>query len=304
MLQDPRGSTTQPSGVRIIRRDALRLRFSARNSRQQSRVSLLPPVSLDPEAFADAVGTLSGEHVPIRESFCPRRSIADAHAMIARLALSPSGSASNEDMSEEAADVLCNRFDDHERVQTLSQLAHRSSIRAHIATFHFNTLVPMDIVSRFPPAHRTATKASNLIVATRDMMQLSQIWSEVVGPAPNLLKLENVNPLRILSDDEAEQLCKLVETGLHRWAYWALVTELTVNRGEEAVDDEWWSAFGQKLDDMGQEHRGHISTTDRRGSELYRRTCARVDHKQDNDPQRRHIHPPEIDLLCSEDGPR
>lgn len=214
-------------------------------------MSLLPPVSSGPEVVADAVGTLRGEHIPIRESFCPRRSVTGAHAMIVKLALRPSGSVSNEDMSEETTDVLCDRFDSHERVQMRIQLGRCSSIRAHMAAFHFNTLVPMDIVSRFPPAHRTATKPSNLIVATRDMMKLSRIWSEVVGPAPSLLKLENVNPLRILSDDEAEQLCKLVEAGLYRWAYWTLVTELSVNGGEEAMDDEWWGAFGQKLDDMG-----------------------------------------------------
>ncbi|KAJ4405632.1 hypothetical protein N0V91_005151 [Didymella pomorum] len=126
----------------------------------------------------------------------------------------------------------------------------RSSIRAHMVAFSFSTMIPMETIHRFKPTQRTAIMASNLIMATQDMMKLSQIWSRLFSPSPPVECLISLNPLLILSDDEAEKLCRLMEHGLHCWAYWSLLTELSVNEGV-SVDDAWLSALGAELDDLG-----------------------------------------------------
>lgn len=111
-------------------------------------------------------------------------------------------------------------------------------------------MIPMETIHRFKPAQCTAIMASNLIMATQDMMKLSQIWSRLFSPSPPVQCLISMNPLLILSDDEAEKLCRLMEHGLHCWAYWSLLTELSVNEGV-SVDDAWLSALGAELDDLG-----------------------------------------------------
>lgn len=176
---------------------------------------------------------------------------ADTRDMMVGPATISSGGSGNDHTSEQATEMPCTRLDEHEQAQMVHQIACRSSIRAQMTAFHFNTLVPMEIILKFPLTQRTATMVSNLIVATRDMAQLSQMWSRLVGPAPSLLWLENANPLHILSDAEAQKICKLMEHGLHCWAYWSLATELSINGEETAMNKEWWDATAAKLDDMG-----------------------------------------------------
>lgn len=88
-----------------------------------------------------------------------------------------------------------------------------------MVAFSFSTMIPMETIHRFKPAQCTAIMASNLIMATQDMMKLSQIWSRLFSPSPPVQCLISMNPLLILSDDEAEKLCRLMEHGLHCWAY-------------------------------------------------------------------------------------
>ncbi|KAF3050509.1 hypothetical protein E8E11_007977 [Didymella keratinophila] len=245
LLRDAAKATKTHAAVltgRVTKVDVLRRQSSVRSIRGASRQSLPQFGQANSDVSVEAAEEAGVNMVTAGSS------PVDTH--VVRQPLTPSSSASNAGISEPANDVLHHRLDEHERTQTMEQLNRRSSIRARMAAFSFNTMVSMEVIRRFEPAQRTATMASNLVVATQDMMQLSKIWSKFVDSAPNMQRRESVNPLLILSDDEAERLCQLMEHGLYCWAYWSLATELSVNE-EEVVDDDWLGAFVAQLDDIG-----------------------------------------------------
>jgi hypothetical protein len=247
LLRDTARATMTHAAVltgRVTKADVPRRQLSVRSLGGASRLSRPQSTQVDPGIGVDFIEREGGNRIPAGSS-----PVGKSETVVWQ-PLTPSRSSSNEGTSEPATDILQNRLDEHERAQMMHRLNRGSSIRAHMAAFSFNTLVPMDIIPRFEPAQRTATMANNLIVATRDMMKLSQIWSRLFSPTPALQCLISANPLLILSDDDAEKLCQLMEHGLHCWAYWSLATELSVNE-EEAMDDEWLSDLGAKLDDMG-----------------------------------------------------
>lgn len=247
LLKDAAKATRTHAAVltgRVTKADVLRHQMSVQSSRGASRLSFPRSVEADPEVGIDAAEREADAHAPAR-----RISVGTRKA-VGRLPLTTGSGASNEGTSEPATVVLHNRLDEPERARIMEQWNRRSSIRAHMATFCFNTVVPIDVIQRFEPTQRTVTTAGNLIAATQEMMQLSQIWSRLATPAPDGLALDTTNPLRILSDEEAEKLCQLMERGLHRCAYWSLATELSVNE-EEAVDDEWLGGLGMELDSLG-----------------------------------------------------
>lgn len=129
--------------------------------------------------------------------------------------------------------------------------AKSTSIPARINAFHFSTLVPMGILSRFAPTYRVLLKTNNCLVARRDMVQLSQIWSRLVGSAPILWDLELNNPLRNLEKADGERLCELMEEGLHRCVYWASAAKTSAIYGEGAMASDWWQDFEAKLKATG-----------------------------------------------------
>src|SRR5690242_8127834 len=129
--------------------------------------------------------------------------------------------------------------------------AKSTSIPARINAFHFSTLVPMGILSGFAPTYRVLLKTNNCLVARRDMVQLSQIWSQLVGSAPILRALELNNPLRNLRKADGEKLCKLMEEGFHSCVYWALSVKTSAIYGEGAMGSDWWQDFEAKLEATG-----------------------------------------------------
>lgn len=130
-------------------------------------------------------------------------------------------------------------------------LAKSTSISAQLTAFHFCTLVPMDILSRFAPTHRVLIKTSNCLTARRDMVQLSHIWSQLVGPAPISWDLELNDRMRKLETSDGERLCKFMEEGFHRCVSRALSVKTSVIHGEGAMGHDWWEDFEAKLQAAG-----------------------------------------------------
>lgn len=130
-------------------------------------------------------------------------------------------------------------------------LGRSTSISAQIATFQLSTLVPMDTLRGFDPTYRVMLKAGNTVLAQNDLMQLSHIWNQVMECATSPVWLRTCQPLRVLSDYDAEKLCKLMEESLHRYAFWAFLTEISITQNEGAVDIRWWTEFEDKLDSIG-----------------------------------------------------
>ncbi|KAF1358870.1 hypothetical protein EJ07DRAFT_156260 [Lizonia empirigonia] len=166
-----------------------------------------------------------------------------------------------DDITEGDVQALLARFHRHTAEQMANStgfassailpLGRSTSISAQIATFQFSTLVPMDTLRGFDATYRVMLKTGNTVLAQNDLMQLSHIWNQVMESAPSPVWLRTCQPLRVLSDYDAEKLCKLMEESLHRYAFWAFLTEISVTQNEGAVDIKWWSEFEDKLDSIG-----------------------------------------------------
>lgn len=167
------------------------------------------------------------------------------------------------DDANEGDEGSCQQFQLYpQNDMTLSDILppiHQTSIPAQMTAFHFSSLVPMAIVSRFPPTHRTFMKADNATTALRDMVQLGHIWSMLVGPAPRACEPWFSAQLWVLSQLHIQKLCKLMEEGLHRLAYWSMTAKISEVTQEGIMDDDWWHDFAAKIAAIGTVDAGTIS---------------------------------------------
>jgi hypothetical protein len=117
--------------------------------------------------------------------------------------------------------------------------AQRTSISARLASFYFSTLVPMDLVSKFPLSHGASIALDNAQRASQDMAQLSQIWDMFIGDAPGKWSMRLSSRMRLLREADFEKLCNLMEEGLQCWAYWTRFARQSETRREEDMDNKW-----------------------------------------------------------------
>jgi hypothetical protein len=114
-----------------------------------------------------------------------------------------------------------------------------TSISARLAAFYFSTLVPMDLVSKFSPAHGASLALDNAQRASQDMVLLSQIWDMFIGDAPGKWSLRLSSRMRLLREADFKKLCNLVEEGLRCWAFWTRFARRSEFRVGKDTDDEW-----------------------------------------------------------------
>jgi hypothetical protein len=115
----------------------------------------------------------------------------------------------------------------------------KTSISARLAAFYFSTLVPMDLVSKFPQAHGASIALDNAQRASQDMALLSNIWDSFIGDAPGKWSLRLSSRMRLLREADFKKLCNLMEEGLRCWAYWTRFARQSETRREEDMDNKW-----------------------------------------------------------------
>ena len=115
----------------------------------------------------------------------------------------------------------------------------KTSISARLAAFFFSTLVPIHLVSKFPPAHGASIALDNAQRASQDLALLSNIWKTFIGDAPGNWSQRLNSRIQLLREADLKKLCNLMEEGLRCWAYWTGFARRSEARREEDVAEEW-----------------------------------------------------------------
>lgn len=143
----------------------------------------------------------------------------------------------------EEVDSLYEQLKNHTRAYLSTPGDHtptqNTSISARLASFYFSTLVPIDLVSKFPLAHGASIALDNAQRASQDLALLSNIWDTFIGDAPGKWSLRLSSRMRLLRETDFKKLCNLMEEGLQCWAYWTRFARQSETRREEDLDDEW-----------------------------------------------------------------
>lgn len=143
----------------------------------------------------------------------------------------------------EEVDSLYEQLKNHTRAYLTTPGDHpptqNTSISARLASFYFSTLVPMDLVSKFPLAHGASIALDNAQRASQDLALLSNIWDTFIGDAPGKWSMRLSSRMRLLREADFKKLCNLMEEGLRCWAYWTRFARQSETRGDKDIDDEW-----------------------------------------------------------------
>ncbi|KAF3008824.1 hypothetical protein E8E13_010716 [Curvularia kusanoi] len=197
-----------------------------------------------------AIPELGSQRTPSSDD--SRLSISEAgqNTRLARLATVIAKHCSGYRLEEDAEDI-CKQLKLYTQVystRSAEPLSPRNtSISARLAMFYPSTLVPMDLVLKFPPALYTSIIADNARRASLDMVELNQIWSEFIGPAPGSWRILLSSRMQLLSESEVEKLCKLATESLYCWAYWTLSIKMRGTGKEGAMNDDRWRDYVAKL---------------------------------------------------------
>ena len=230
-----------------------------REPARSSTLSLTGPVITERDNLIDADEALMSGGLAIIETVREGDEVNDGGPIDPEVSLSSRSSldkllsiSSASELSEEDIQNLIEDFKrmterhtaELQRIRSLREV----SIAGQIDAFKFDKIVSLEIIARFPVTMRVILKTKNFLNAQRDLLHLENIWSQIIGQSPNGLFDE---PLRVLSRQHAERICKLLGHSLETWILWATFVEASAAADEGAMDIQWWHDFMSKLDNMG-----------------------------------------------------